>query len=186
MALNFSFFTQSKYTFEGIRPDEEVEIFLYSHWITVVIKTLVYTILAAVPLLALIILHEEVVSRGFFGIAFLFLIAYYMILWAMYFYEIMIYLLDTWIVTDQRILDITQKGFFYRTVSELDLTKVQDISVRTKGLIQTIFDFGDVEIQSAGATNKFMFTQVAHPNIIKDRIMKLAAEARKHSEERGM
>jgi len=91
----------------------------------------------------------------------------------------MIYLLDTWIVTGERILDINQKNFFFRTVAELDLSKVQDISIKTSGLIQTIFDFGDIEIQSAGATNKFRFNQVGHPNMIKDRIMKLVTEAKK-------
>lgn len=94
----------------------------------------------------------------------------------------MLYLLDTWIVTNERILDVNQKSFFFRTVSELNLSKVQDISVKTSGLIQTIFDFGDVEIETAGAAlDKFRFRQVAHPNMVKDRIMKLVSEARKHA-----
>jgi membrane protein YdbS with pleckstrin-like domain len=180
MAFNFSFFTQSKYTFEGKRDDEDVEIFLYSHWIIMVIKTFSYFVMSAVPLGAVLLFSSELNERGFLGGAILLLIAFYMIIWSMYFYEVMIYLLDTWIVTNQRILDIIQKGFFYRTVSELDLTKVQDISVRTSGLIQTVFDFGDVEIQSAGALNKFKFSQVARPQIVKDRIMRLVSEAKKN------
>jgi len=180
MAFNFSFFTQSKYTFEGKRGDEDVEIFLYSHWIIMVIKTLSYFIMTAVPIIAVIFYSSELKEKNLLGGAILFLIAYGMIIWSMYFYEVMIYLLDTWIVTNQRIIDIIQKGFFYRTVAELDLSKVQDISVRTSGLIQTIFDFGDVEIQSAGALNKFKFSQVAKPQIVKDRIMKLVLESKKH------
>ena len=117
MAFNFSFFTQSKYTFEGKRDDEDVEIFLYSHWITMVIKTLTYFIMTAVPIIAVIFYNNELTERNLLGGAILFLIAYCMIIWSMYFYEVMIYLLDTWIVTNQRIIDIIQKGFFYRTVS---------------------------------------------------------------------
>lgn len=40
MNLNLSIFTRSKYTFEGKRDAEEVEIFLYSHWIIIALKTI--------------------------------------------------------------------------------------------------------------------------------------------------
>jgi membrane protein YdbS with pleckstrin-like domain len=142
--------------------------------------------MALVPLVPLLVFSQNLITHNLVGIAAFFLIVYYMIIWSLYFYEVMIYLLDTWIVTNERVLDIIQKGFFVRTVSELDLTKVQDISVNTTGFIQTIFDFGDVEIQSAGATNKFRFKQVGHPNMIKDRIAKLVSEAKHKNGEAGV
>lgn len=186
MAINFSIFKHSNYTFEGKRDSEIVEIFLYSHWIVITLKAIFYAFLALLPLIPFLIFSTQILLYDLLGIALFFLIAYYMILWSMFFYEVMIYLLDTWIVTNERILDIEQKGFFYRTVSELDLSRVQDISVKTSGLIQTIFDYGDIEIQSAGALNKFKFSQVGHPNIIKDRIMKLVIEAKKVGGESGV
>ena len=179
MAFNFSIFKHSNYTFEGKRQDEEVEIFLYGHWIIITLKTIFYALLAFVPVVPLLIFSSSLLSNGILDIALFFLVAYWMIIWSLYFYEVMIYLLDTWIVTDQRILDIVQKSFFYRNVAELDITKVQDITVVTRGIIQTAFDFGDVEIESAGAAlNKFRFRQVAHPNLVKDRIMKLVNDAK--------
>lgn len=186
MPLNFSIFASTNYTFEGKREHEEVEIFLYSHWIIIVLKTVFYILLGIVPVAPILIFSQVLLERGMAGFAVFFLVAYYMILWSMYFYEVMIYLLDTWIVTNERVLDIIQKSFFFRTVSELDLTRVQDISVRTSGFIQTVFDFGDVEIQSAGAMNKFRFRQVAHPNMVKDRIAKLVNEAKKRSGDQGI
>jgi membrane protein YdbS with pleckstrin-like domain len=186
MPINFSIFTHTKYTFEGKRDTEEVEIFLYSHWIIILMKTIFYGLLAFVPLIPLLIFVRSIIDHGMLVIALFFLLAYYMILWSLYFYEVMVYLLDTWIVTNERILDIVQKSFFVRTVSDIDLTRVQDISVETKGLIQTVFDFGDIEIQSAGAVNKFRFRQVAHPNMIKDRIMKLVNEAKEKSGKGGI
>ncbi len=179
MAFNLSIFTHSNYTFEGKRDNEVVHIFLYSHWIIIVLKTIFYALLGLVPLVPLLIFSTSLIANGYFGIALFFVVAYWMIIWSLYFYEVMIYLLDTWIVTDQRILDIIQKSFFYRNVAELDITKVQDITVTTRGIIQTAFDFGDIEIESAGAAlNKFRFRQVAHPNMVKDRIMKLVNEAK--------
>ncbi len=175
MAIKLSVFTQSHYSFEGMRPEEEVDIFLYSHWLIPVMKFIYYALLTALPLVPLLFFAREIVEYEIISLIFFVLIAYYMLLWSIMFYEFMIYLLDTWIVTNERILDINQISFFIRTTAELDLSRVQDISVRTSGFIQTIFDFGDVEIQSAGAVNKFLFRQVAHPQMVKDKIMKLVA-----------
>lgn len=179
MAFNLDIFRQSKYTFEGKRGEEEVEIFLYSHWLIPLLKSIFYILVGIIPLIPLAFFAREIYDLNFIGITLIGLVAFYMTIWSMFFYEMMIYLLDTWIVTNDRILDIECRGFFIRTVSELDLARVQDISVKTTGFIQTIFDFGDIEIQSAGAVNKFRFRQVAHPQMVKDRIMKLVIEAKK-------
>lgn len=181
MAIKLSVFTQSHYSFEGKRDTEEVEIFLYSHWIIPILKIVYYLLLSALPLVPILFFAREIVEYEIISLVLFALVGYYMLLWSIMFYELMLYLLDTWIVTDERILDIIQTSFFIRTTAELDLSRVQDISVRTSGFIQTIFDYGDVEVQSAGAVNKFLFRQVAHPQMVKDKIMKLVAEAKKNA-----
>ena len=85
------------------------------------------------------------------------------------------YTLDVWIVTNHRIVDSTQNGFFNRTVSELHLARIQDISVQTKGVIQTFFKFGDLQVQTAGTEERFNFSQIPNPGQVKDEIMKLAS-----------
>ncbi len=177
--MRLSIFSQTHHTFEGKRDDETVEIFLYSHWIIMALKIIFYFFLAFLPLLPMIFFAREIVEYESVSVTLFALLAYYLLLWSTLFYEAMIYLLDTWIVTNDRILDIVQRGFFYRTVSELNLAKIQDISVRMKGIMQTVFDYGDIEIQSAGTVNKFLFRQVSHPHMIKDEIMKLVLEAKK-------
>jgi len=183
MAIKLSVFTQSHYSFEGIRANEKVDIFLYSHWLIPLLKLVYYVLLSVVPLIPILFFAREIVEYEIISLVLFTLIGYYMFLWSLMFYELMIYLLDTWIVTNERILDINQTSFFIRTTAELDLSRVQDISVRTSGFIQTIFDFGDVEVQSAGAVNKFLFRQIAHPQMVKDKIMKLVTEAKKNAPE---
>ncbi len=85
------------------------------------------------------------------------------------------YALDVWIVTDRRIIDSTQHGFFNRTISELHLSRVQDISTQTKGIIPTFLKFGDLQVQTAGTEEKFKFFQIPNPGKVKDTIMKLTA-----------
>lgn len=56
---------------------------------------------------------------------------------------------NVFIVTTDRIVDIEQRGFFERVVSQSSLEKIQDVSLHTHGLLQTIFRYGDVNIKTA-------------------------------------
>ncbi|MEI6490732.1 MAG: PH domain-containing protein, partial [bacterium] len=95
-------------------------------------------------------------------------------------YMITMYVMDIWIVTNMRIIDSTQQGFFNRTVSEISLGNIQDISTMISGLIPTTMNYGDVEVQSAGAVDHFKFRQVPNPLRVKEVISKALADY-KHS-----
>jgi len=58
---------------------------------------------------------------------------------------------NAFIITSLRIVDIDQRGLFDRTVSEAVYDKIQDVSYRVKGFWQTIFGFGTLFVQTAGA-----------------------------------
>ena len=83
------------------------------------------------------------------------------------------YTLDVWIVTNHRIIDTTQHGFFNRTVSELHKSRIQDIYVNTEGTIQTLLNYGDLYIQTAGTEERFKFLQIPNPVKVKDEIMRM-------------
>jgi hypothetical protein len=89
-------------------------------------------------------------------------------------YKIVFHILNIWIVTDTRILDIWQITFFNRKISELHLESIQDISVNTNGIIQSYFNFGNIDIQTAASAQHFTFEEVPHPLEIKDKIMDAA------------
>jgi len=54
------------------------------------------------------------------------------------------------IVSNQRIVKVTQSGFFSRTVTEASLDRLADISWRKRGLMGTVFNFGDLTINTTG------------------------------------
>lgn len=91
-------------------------------------------------------------------------------------YTLTMYVMDIWIVTNQRIIDSTQQGFFNRTISEISLGNIQDMTTSITGLVPTTMNFGDVEVQSAGAVEHFRFRQVPNPQNIKDIISKAVAD----------
>lgn len=104
----------------------------------------------------------------------LFLLSFYILLiWQFLFKGLTDFYLDTWIVTDHRLLEIHQLGLFKRDISELRLSKIQDVNVKVEGILPTFFNYGEVVIQTAGAIPEFKFEQVPNPQLIKDRILQL-------------
>lgn len=89
------------------------------------------------------------------------------------------YYLDITIVTNDRILDIEQKGIFGRQISELDLSRIQDVNSEIKGIFPTIFNYGLVEVQTAGDEAQFEFHDTPSPNHVRQRVIELAALDRK-------
>ena len=72
-----------------------------------------------------------------------------MFLWLYGFLLWIDYWLDVWIVTDERVINIEQKGLFSRSVSELHFYNVQDVTTSVRGVIPTLLNYGDVEVQTA-------------------------------------
>jgi len=70
---------------------------------------------------------------------------------------------DIVILTNKRIVDINQNGLFNRTIDELDILHVEDVSAKVTGFFGTMLDFGCVEIQTAGTARNFIFTNIPHP-----------------------
>ncbi|MEK7194694.1 MAG: PH domain-containing protein [Patescibacteria group bacterium] len=171
--LNLSFLIHSQYTFEGKKPYEHVVALLYRHWFVLAVKIILFLLFLILPFIVYGITGSYL-SRAGLTSAFWFVIAAYLCAWWYgLFYQVTMYLLDVWIVTDHRIIDSQQHGFFNRTLSELNLAKIQDISVLVKGGVPTLLDFGNLEIQSAGAENRFLFEQIPNPYRIKDLVMKM-------------
>ncbi len=107
------------------------------------------------------------------GLAPFLLVIYLAVMWELLFIGLVDYFLDTWIITDHRVVDISQCGFFKRNISELRYPKIEDVTVEVKGFIATMFDFGNVMIQTAAEIDEFKFKQVPHPNQVKDKIYEI-------------
>ena len=58
--------------------------------------------------------------------------------------------LDLWIVTNRRVINIVQNGLFDRIVSSWGIERVQEASVHVRNFIQTFFNYGTLEILTAG------------------------------------
>ena len=77
------------------------------------------------------------------------------------------------VVTNENIIQVLQFSLFNRQVSQLNLAKIQDVSVDQVGLVQLYFGYGTIEIETAGEAANFKFPYAEDPN----RIAKMIIEA---------
>lgn len=82
--------------------------------------------------------------------------------------------LDVWIVTNERIIDTEQKGLFGRTISELELYHIQDVTSETHGFFPTILSYGNIMVKTASSNTEIVFYDVDNPNSVREEIIKLA------------
>lgn len=55
---------------------------------------------------------------------------------------------SVFIVTDQRFIQITQKGLFHRSVVDLNLNQIQMVNYEISGIQETLLGFGTIIIQT--------------------------------------
>lgn len=99
-------------------------------------------------------------------------------------YHFLMWFYTYYIVTDQRIRQITQHGFFGKDVVELRLAKIQNISYTVPGLSGELFGFGTIVIQTL--VGDLVIKNVEHPNEIYNKLqdaVDLVAERSQHGQQ---
>ncbi|MEO8784900.1 MAG: PH domain-containing protein [Candidatus Saccharimonadales bacterium] len=82
-----------------------------------------------------------------------------------------IYKMSKLIISDENLTQIIQNGLFNRSVAELSLADVEDVSAHQNGIIASLFGYGQLEIQTAGASDNFVFKYCPRPNFYGKRIL---------------
>jgi len=160
--------------------DEKIIFFLHRHPFIFIKKFLVYLGLGALPFLVFFvlksyflgILENEIIYPLLILLASLWLV----FIWISLFQGWINYYFDLYVVTNRQIISIDQAGLFNRTIAKQPLSRVQDISVESRGLFSTIFKYGNVYVQSAGAKERFIFSEVKDPYLVSGKINKLVRE----------
>jgi uncharacterized membrane protein YdbT with pleckstrin-like domain len=79
-------------------------------------------------------------------------------------------------VTDQRV--ILEEGVLIRTTKVIPLDRVQDVSTK-QNLFGQFFDYGSIEIDTAGAIPNELFTYAARPELLRDQVFMLSEQLRR-------
>lgn len=151
-----------------LQANESVTLVVRRHPVYMVAKLVAAGIAAIVPAaLVLWLVSLTVGFNGVFGwivigaaaVWMLICVAYGFLTWYRHQH-------DLWIVTNQRLLDVYNRNFFDQRVSSADLVNVQDISIEKEGILATLFNFGDVRCQTAGAQSGFVLSGIPNPALV--------------------
>ncbi|HKR82216.1 MAG TPA: hypothetical protein VJR27_04440 [Candidatus Saccharimonadales bacterium] len=78
---------------------------------------------------------------------------------------------SVFIVTDQRLIQITQKGLFHRSVVDMGLNQIQMVNYQVAGLAQTLFGFGTIMMQTF--VGDLVINTVHHPATIQKKLLEI-------------
>lgn len=102
----------------------------------------------------------------------------------LFFYRYMQWYFTVYIVTNERLRQITQKGFFGRDVVELRLAKIQNISYNIPGFTGEVLKFGTIVIQTF--VGDLVIHKVSHAGRVYNRLQDAvyaASQQQNHEDE---
>lgn len=161
--------------FPGQKDSEKIIALIRRHWFTYMI----FWFLAVMMIIPVIIVaiywmaNFEDITPATGNLLILGMSVNILIILALEIYGFINYYLDVYILTDRRIVDIKQNGFFRRSISELNLRQIQDVNAKVSGVSATLFHYGDVDIQTAAEKDIFYFQSVPHPYRTSKKILDL-------------
>lgn len=147
--------TQAQFDFEGQRPGEEVVFVFRRHIIAMRKGFYLLLIPFAISALPVLIWQDNlmlfILPMIGLGLGLL-----------LFFYHWMMWYFTVYIVTTERLRQVTQRGFFGKDVVELQLSKIQNISYNIPGFAGEIFRFGTIVIQTF--VGDLVIRNVEHPD----------------------
>ncbi len=80
------------------------------------------------------------------------------------------------VVTNMHIIKVEQVGLFNDKTAQLELSHVQDVNGSRHGFLETILDYGDIEIETAAAQENFIFRNCPQPQALSEQLAQLHAK----------
>lgn len=74
---------------------------------------------------------------------------------------------NAFVITTHRIIDIEQKSWLNKHISEIPHHKIDNVSHRIRGVFHTICHCGDIYVQSRGGVTNLMMKNVSQPSKIQ-------------------
>lgn len=170
-------------SYDGVDSDEEILYILRRSNLTNFPWMVSVGILGVLPFFVDPILHAAnisdipLISVGFLGSATLF---WYLFVFGYFLQNVLNWYFNVLIISNKKIIDMDFHGVTYKNISETTLTSVEDVTSNISGPIGTIFNIGDIYIQTAAEKREFEFKNMTDPSKIRDIIADLVASKKHH------
>jgi hypothetical protein len=148
--------------------DDEEMLLLFRKHPVVMRKAIVFASIAAL-LGVLPSLIWPYFSVFFIGLGAGFAVAFVIMFWAWIGWHFSVY-----IVTNQRLIQMSQKGLWKRSMVDIGLDKIQIVSYEVKGLQESLLGFGTIVIQTY--VGELVIHEVNHPRKIQKHLSHILRE----------
>lgn len=165
-----------KVRFETQEKKEKIVLLLRRHVITNVPWVLLALLMVLVPWIVKLFISFDFIP---FRYQLMSLIGWYLLTFAFVFERFLSWLFNVNILTDERVVDIDFPTILYREISSTKTDQIQDVSVKIGGFIRSLFDYGEILIQTAGTIPEICFEAVPHPTRVAEIINDLILEEEK-------
>lgn len=109
----------------------------------------------------------------------MFVIFWYLIVIMFVFERFLAWFFNMSIITDERIIDVDFTNLTTKKVADADIDKIQDVTFTNNGAVGTIFNYGDVLVQTAAEVVEFVFDSVPNPGRVADILQNLRMEEKR-------
>lgn len=155
---------ETQYTFRGQREDETVLVLVHQHpW--ALVKQGFFAALALAIIILMFIWFgasgPSIWSLFILGTATALYVAYHWFVWWNTLY----------VLTSQRVIAITQRGFWSRRIEDYALDKIQSVASDTAGAAGTLLNFGDVYLAIMGIKDQVSLHFVEDPRDMQERLL---------------
>ena len=167
--------------FTDFKDNERVVAVVRHHWWVFVRETAVLLLFFIAPFFLVPIVGSFFAAAGMSGAAsggviFFFASLWTLMVWHLIFASFTEHYYDMWIITNWRIINIDQKGFFRREISTLlSLDRIEDIEASSTGFLADVLNYGHLQVQTAAHEDAFIMNDVSNPTGV-ERIIRSAQE----------
>ncbi len=167
--------------FDTQEIDEHILLFLRRHPITNlgwIISNILFALLPPIAFYGASLLDKQLIFQTTqFTIAIVFF--YYLIVLANAFSSFLSWYYNISLITEKRVVDIELSNLIGKKIAATKITLVQDVNYEQNGTLRSIFDYGDVLIQTAGTIDNFLVHAVPRPEAVVRIVEDLIGEEQK-------
>ena len=138
---------------------EEVVLFLRQHWIVNIGWMLMSVLALTIPSIFSFFPPYAMLSASY---QFVIVMTWYLFVTGYMMVKLMGWFFNIYILTDERIVDIDFMNVLARKVSVAKIEEIQDVSVVSRGALQTFLNYGSVFIQTAAEVPEFDFVNIPY------------------------
>jgi hypothetical protein len=157
-----------------LENDEIILKVVRKHWFAVFQELFMIFVIALLPIAFFVLFRRiffyDLAIQDLYALMYLYFI-FIILIWILTFVIWTNYYLDMWLITNKRLVDVNQIGFFTREISSLRFDRIQDVKVEIFGFISTLLKIGNIHVQTAASRKEFIIRQAANPEQVKQCIM---------------